>query len=225
MINVRYGKIYSILNYYPLIHAWFYISKVVDNCTFAILAMSSSNCMNLLKHFMIWPIILQMITSIHKIYHGNYFLSFEWSILYQIMSTKRIHYLANLAQCVKESWLMRISILKGQYDSFTDNEDTIFLKQSSFKYSWKIISTPLMVVSSIGGVCFTLKKKIRKHYLARSQTTCPSTWTCSINLANNGPIYLWNPSWLRKDELSLMACGLVYHVAYTKFPMILRHTW
>ena len=41
----------------------------------------------------------------------------------------------NPAHCVKESWL--ISILKDQYDSFTGNEDTIFLKQRSFKCKWK----------------------------------------------------------------------------------------
>ena len=32
---------------------------------------------------------------------------------------------------------MLISILKGQYDSFIGNEDTIFLKQQSFKGEWK----------------------------------------------------------------------------------------
>ena len=32
---------------------------------------------------------------------------------------------------------MLMSILKGQYDSFTGNEVTIFLKQQSFKGKWK----------------------------------------------------------------------------------------
>ena len=32
---------------------------------------------------------------------------------------------------------MLISILKGQYDSFTGNEDMIFLKQRSFEGKWK----------------------------------------------------------------------------------------
>ena len=43
----------------------------------------------------------------------------------------------NLVHCVKEIWSMLISILKGQYDSFTGNEDMIFLKQQSFKGKWK----------------------------------------------------------------------------------------
>ena len=43
----------------------------------------------------------------------------------------------NHVHCVKEIWSMLISILKGQYDSFTGNEDTIFLKQQSFKSKWK----------------------------------------------------------------------------------------
>ena len=43
----------------------------------------------------------------------------------------------NLVHCVKENWSMLISIIKGQYDSFTGNEETIFLKQQSFKGKWK----------------------------------------------------------------------------------------
>ena len=43
----------------------------------------------------------------------------------------------NLVHCVKEIWSMLISILKGQYDSFTGTEDMIFLKQQSFKGEWK----------------------------------------------------------------------------------------
>ena len=39
--------------------------------------------------------------------------------------------------CVKEIWLMLISILKGQYDSVTGNEDIIFLKQPPVKGKWK----------------------------------------------------------------------------------------
>ena len=39
--------------------------------------------------------------------------------------------------CVKEIWLMRISILKGQYAAFIGKGDTIFLKQQSFKGKWK----------------------------------------------------------------------------------------
>ena len=35
----------------------------------------------------------------------------------------------NIAHYVKDSWSMLLSILKGQYDSFTCNEDTIFLKR------------------------------------------------------------------------------------------------
>ena len=43
----------------------------------------------------------------------------------------------NLVHCVKEIWLMLISILKGQYDSFMGNENMIFLKQQSRKGKWK----------------------------------------------------------------------------------------
>ena len=43
MIHGRHENNYVTDNYYPLIHASSYTSKVVDNCTFATLAMSSSN--------------------------------------------------------------------------------------------------------------------------------------------------------------------------------------
>ena len=55
---------------------------------------------------------------------------------------------------------MLISILKCQSDSFNGNEDTIFLKQQSFKGKWKdlfvFVERNDKMVSSIGGVWFRL---------------------------------------------------------------------